>query len=191
MNIPEEILRTGRLIVYPDSDPEIRSEVEAYNRKMFELRQKKKKADGVDDAGNYVTVFFFLTRLLRFALAHVFLRVNPIVDLTVLISFIGLFVYFGLFKHNPIIGFASSALLFFWDSRFWFVFALDMLMIVFHLIFSMPLKKEKGYPTFADIYIAFEHHKPDEASQTSEATGEWIVPEKKTDEWIVPEKRDE
>lgn len=188
MNVLEEAIMTGRLTVYTDTDPDIKAAIDNYNNRMFQYRQKKNRADKIADAFKIVTIFIaalFTTLFLR----YVFLG-RSMLGLVLVLSYAAIFIYSSILKNNLFIGTVASLLLVFLDFRFVILLAVDLVLSNIHWCMTASLKKEQGYPAFADVFIEYQHRPTPEDKTACEDNGEWLnaMPQS---EWITPDNKNE
>lgn len=149
-----EAIRSGRVVVAPDTDISVVNEINEYNERMSECRAKKAFMDEIA-LGNDI-----LNPLVVFCLSFVRCEnvfANPYLGAGILAVYAALFVIFAIGKSNFIVSTAASTLLIFLDWTFAILLAADVILLLLDLHFRLSLKKERAYPHFRDIQIKFEN----------------------------------
>lgn len=150
--IPEEIVRAGMITIYADDSDELLDSVNAYNRHMGDCRIKK--AHLREAVKGFVVMNpVVLTAVAAADAERVFSR--P-VNIAFIAIFAMMYLIFGLYKNNFIIGTVSTLVLAFASPVFLVLTAGDIVISLIYYSILSPLKKEQGYPAFLDILIKYE-----------------------------------
>jgi len=152
MNIPEEAIEKGSITFYKDTDEELINAVNAYNKKMSELRTQKKHTEMI------TAVFLLINPLVSLAIAaasagKVF---GSALSATIFLAFLAVYVYFGIIRKNLFIVSAASAAAYFVSPIFILLTLTDLLLWFMHRNYDKPLREMAEYPLFNDISINYE-----------------------------------
>lgn len=152
MNIPEEAIEKGSITFYKDTDEELINAVNAYNKRMGELRIQKKHAEMI------TTVFQLVNPLvsLTIAAASAGKVFGSALSAMIFFAFLAVYVYFGIVRKNLFIVSAASAAAFFVSPIFILLTLTDFLLWFMHRTCDKPLSNMKEYPLFNDINVHYE-----------------------------------
>lgn len=150
VDLPEEIMQSGSVTVYADSDRQIVSDVNAYNDFMSECRIKMETLEEVKLAFNVVNplvacVFAFSTAKTFFA--------NPLLAIAVLAVNAVLLVALAWLKDKFLLPTIATALFLLIDLKLVILLVFDIVILIIYERMSKPLKAHPRYPLFNDINI--------------------------------------
>jgi hypothetical protein len=154
MNIPDEIIKKGSIVIYNDSDREIIKDIDEYNKHMGDCRIKMKRADEIKFG------YTVLNPLISVVLAAqaVSASSHPILAIILLAVYFTIFVIFTLYKCNLVVSTIAVVFLLILDLRFAILLIADIILLVMHNYLENPLKSESSYPVFSDINIRYERY---------------------------------
>ena len=152
--IPEEIIRKGRINIYPDEDRELLNSVYLYNEHMSECRIKK------HSAGIPVKIIMIAEPLLSLGLSALLQRAffDNIVNILLMLILAAVYVYFILIHTNLWAVTAASVPFILISPVYIVLVAVNLLLTIIHCSIIYPLRAEQGYPMFNDIEIHFERY---------------------------------
>ena len=153
MEIPQEVLDSGVLTAYTNTDPELVSAVQEYNEQMV-LNQKKKRS--LKWLGNIFLILNLGLLIIPGMIKGAIYLINPRIvwiENTACILFIVAFFVFGLWRRNLIAVTSFSALLLLADARYAFLIAVNIALTVIYEKNKRIVKSSTGYPTFLRIHI--------------------------------------
>ena len=153
MNIPDEIIKKGSVIIYNDSDTSIIKEIDEYKKHMLDCRIKMKLAVETKFA------FTILNPLIIFGIiasesASVFS--NSALAIILLIIYTTIFIIFSFVRNSLMVITVVTDLLSILDLRFIILLIADIVLLVIHERTDKPLRNELSYPTFSDIKVRFQ-----------------------------------
>lgn len=153
MGIPEEILKSGRVVFYADSDNTLEQSIIEHNKRMGECRIRMKQLDEIKFA--YLAVNpLVICGMIAAEAAAIFSK--PAVSLAIIALNAVLFIVFALIKGNFIVSTAAVLLLHFLDIRFLILLAADIFITALYEYLRRKIKKQQGYPVFLNISIRYE-----------------------------------
>ncbi|NLK69998.1 MAG: hypothetical protein GX286_00970 [Clostridiales bacterium] len=153
MNIPDEIIKKGSVIIYNDSDTSIIKEIDEYKKHMLDCRIKMKLVVETKFA------FTILNPLIIFGIiasesASVFS--NSALAIILLIIYTTIFIIFSFVRNSLMVITVVTDLLSILDLRFIILLIADIVLLVVHERTDKPLRNELSYPTFSDIKVRFQ-----------------------------------
>jgi hypothetical protein len=153
MNIPDEIIKKGSVIIYNDSDTSIIKEIDEYKKHMLDCRIKMKLVVETKFA------FTILNPLIIFGIiasesASVFS--NSALAIILLIIYTTIFIIFSFVRNSLMVITVVTDLLSILDLRFIILLIADIVLLVIHERTDKPLRNELSYPTFSDIKVRFQ-----------------------------------
>jgi hypothetical protein len=153
MNIPDEIIKKGSIIIYNDSDREIIKDIDEYNKYMGDCRIKMKRVDEIK-FGYIALNPLVISAMIAAEAASVFS--HPVLAIVLLAAYSIIFVIFTLFKDNLVVSTIATVLLLILDLRFAILLIADIVLLVIHDYIEKPLKSQLSYPIFSDINVRYE-----------------------------------
>ncbi len=154
MDIPKEVLDSGVLTVYTNTDPELVSAVEKYNEQMVLNQEMKRNLRWLENI--FLILNIGLLIIPGMIPNGVIFLLNPRIvwlENTISILFVVAFFVFGLWRRNLIAVTAFSALLLLADARYALLIGVNIVLTVFHEKNKRIVKSSAGYPTFLRIHI--------------------------------------
>lgn len=162
MEIPQEVIDSRVLTVYPDTDPELVFSVEGYNKKMVENQKQKRKLKLLEQ------IFLMLNIAMPIIVGVIGLKAGGMfiikpriewLEVAVLILFAAAYVFFGMIKRNLIAVTAFSVPLVIMDLRCILMVGVNVVLTVFDVKYGRILARQQGYPNFARIHIEKKNRK--------------------------------
>lgn len=153
MNISDETIKKGSIIIYNDSDREIIKDIDEYNKYMGDCRIKMKRV-GEIKFGYTLLNPIVICGMIAAEAASVFS--NPALAIVVLAVYSIIFVIFTLFKENLVVSTIATVLLLILDLRFAILLIADIVLVLIRNYIEKPLVCQLNYPIFSDIRIKFE-----------------------------------
>lgn len=153
MEVPQEIIDDGKLIVFIDTPKELEKAVEEHNKLMKECAEKMKTVHKIED---FVIIFTPLAVIADYAINLRTFFANPALAAGLLLLFFGVGAVLGVKMKYLWAVMLSTVPLLMLDWRIAFVIAVDTPFLLWYNKIIEPLKSVRCFPDFHVVHIAYE-----------------------------------
>lgn len=152
MELPEEALKKGRITIYKDTPFELVKAAEEYNEHLTECRKKSKLAE--ETVFGYLVMNMVLIPVISVLVSKSVFAIPASILLILLNIFCS--IYFSLFKKELLLSTVCAALLVIIDILYFPLVTADFILFFMHRHITGELKKEPGYPAFAEFQVHYD-----------------------------------
>lgn len=153
MEVPQEIIDDGRLIVFIDTPKELEEAVAEHNKLMRECADKMKTVRGLE---TFFLIFNPLSVIADYALHLRTFFANPALATGLLVLFFGIHAILGIGKKYLWAVMLALASLLLLDWHIAFVIAADIPLLLWYNKMIEPLKDVRCFPDFHTVHITYE-----------------------------------
>lgn len=153
MELPEDVLKKGRITVYKDTPFELVKAAEEYNRYLEECRRKSRFVEEIEFG--YLVMNLILVLCLTALFADSVVE-NPLVSVPIILLNIFAYIYFSVIRRNFLFSTICTALFVIINLLFFILLTADLIFCFMHRHITEELKKEPAYPAFAELQIHYD-----------------------------------
>ncbi len=153
MEVPQEIIDDGRLIVFIDTPNELEKAVLEHNKQMKQCAEKMKVVRGIE---TFFLIFNPLAVIADYAMHLRTFFANPALAAGLLILYFGVGAVLGIGKRYLWSVMLVTVPLLMLDLHIAFVIALDIPLLLWYNKTIEPLRTVRGFPDFHVIRVTYE-----------------------------------
>lgn len=165
MELPEEILKKGRITIYNDTPFEVVQAANEYNEHLQKCRKKAKFVEEIEFG--YLVMNLILGLCLGALFAETALEM-PFVSIPIMLLNVFAYIFFGVIKRNLLVCTVCTTLFVFVSILYFILVTADFVLFFMHRHITEELKKEPGYPVFAEFQVHYARGAaPDKESENT------------------------